>query len=98
MPKDGDKRPRFVRVRRPAPGQPEEQAELPAPAEAAPEGTEAHTRIVVPRQGRTDAAEVGQAEADVELREVRFGATSRGPYLRMVPRPRRLKRVAPGRL
>jgi len=97
MAKDRGKPPRFVRVRRPAPDQPEEQAERPAPeAEAPPEATEAHTRIVVPRHGRTDAAEAEQAEADVELREVRFGATSRGPYLRIVPRQRRLKRVAPG--
>lgn len=99
MAKDRGKPPRFVRVRRPAPDQPEEQAERPAPgAEAPPEATEAHTRIVVPRHGRTDVAEEEQAEADVELREVRFGATSRGPYLRIVPRQRRLKRVAPGHI
>src|SRR3990170_4411000 len=97
MAKDKGKPPRFVRVRRPAHERPEEQAERPAPAaEAAPEGTEAHTRIVVPRHGRAVTPEAEQAEADVELREVRFGATSRGPYLRMVPRQRRLKRVAPG--
>ena len=95
MAKDRGKRPRFVRVRRPAHERPEEQAEGLAPAAAAPEGTEAHTRIVVPRQGRTDAVEAEQAEADVELREVRFGATSRGPYLRMVPRQRRVTRGAP---
>lgn len=98
MAKDKGKPPRFVRVRRPAPDQPEEQAERPAPGvEAPPEATEAHTRIVVPRHGRT-AVEEEQAEADVELREVRFGATSRGPYLRIVPRQRRLKRVAPGHI
>jgi len=97
MAKDKGEPPRFVRIRRPAPDQPEEQAEgPPRAAEAAPEGAEAHTRIVVPRQGRRDAAEAEPGEADVELREVRFGATSRGPYLRMVPRQRRLRRVAPG--
>ena len=97
MAKDKGKLPRFVRVRRPAHERPEEQAERPAlAAEVAPEGTEAHTRIVVPRHGRAVTPEAEQAEADVELREVRFGATSRGPYLRMVPRQRRLKRVAPG--
>src|SRR3990172_5293604 len=98
MAKDKGKPSRFVRIRRPAPDQPEERAERPAPgaeAEAPPEATEAHTRIVVPRHARA-AVEEEQAEADVELREVRFGATSRGPYLRIVPRQRRLKRVAPG--
>src|SRR3989337_680481 len=99
MAKDKGRPPRCVRVRRPAPDQPEEQAERPAPeAEAPPEATEAHTRIVVPRHGRTDAAEAEQADADIELREVRCGATSRGPYLRVVPRQRRLKRVAPGHI
>src|SRR3989337_1963434 len=99
MAKDKGKPPRFVRIRRPAPDQPEEQAERPAPGvEAPPEATEAHTRIVVPRHGRTDAAEAEQADADIELREVRCGATSRGPYLRVVPRQRRLKRVAPGHI
>jgi amino acid transporter len=35
---------------------------------------------------------------DVELREVRWGATSRGAYLRVVPSRQRFTRSAPGRL
>ncbi len=95
----------FVRVRRPR-EQPAEEAGPPPPAaEAAPEGAppeeapaepgELHTRIVVPRQER---GEPTRPELDIELREVRYGATSRGPYLRVVPRLRRFRRVAPGYL
>jgi amino acid transporter len=56
---------------------------------------ERHTRIVIPRQerGGTDPL-----EQDIELREVRYGQASRGPYLRVVPRQRRFTRVAPGYL
>ena len=99
MAKDKGRPPRFVRIRRRASDEPEPppgaKAERP-PTEPPPEGTDAHTRIVVPRHGRAVTQEAEQAEADVELREVRFGATSRGPYLRIVPKQRRLKRVAPG--
>jgi amino acid transporter len=53
------------------------------------------TRIVVPRQERGGA---DRPEQDIELREVRYGQASRGPYLRVVPRQRRFTRVAPGYL
>jgi len=53
------------------------------------------TRIVVPRQERGGA---DRPEQDIELREVRYGQTSRGPYLRVVPRQRRFTQVGPGYL
>ena len=53
-----------------------------------------HTRIVIPRQGRPVPGD--QSVADVELREVRYGATTRGPYLRVVPQQRRFIRASPG--
>jgi len=53
------------------------------------------TRIVIPRQERGGA---DRPEQDIELREVRYGQASRGPYLRVVPRQRRFTRVAPGYL
>jgi amino acid transporter len=51
------------------------------------------TRIVIPRQER---GSVERPEQDIELREVRYGQASRGPYLRVVPRQRRFTRVGPG--
>ncbi|HEU4760650.1 MAG TPA: APC family permease [Dehalococcoidia bacterium] len=93
----------FVRVRRPAEGAAADTGP-PAPSPPAegrpaegrvPEPGELHTRIVVPRQERGEA---GRPELDIELREVRYGATSRGPYLRVVPRQRKFTRVAPGHL
>jgi amino acid transporter len=95
---------RFIRIRRPGKRRPEGETEPesgreasgPAP-ERAREPAEAHTRIVVPRQ-RPRAGTPPPSEADIELREVRYGATSRGPYLRIVPRQRRFTRVAPGYL
>ena len=53
------------------------------------------TRIVVPRQERGGA---DRPEQDIELREVRYGQTSRSPYLRVVPRQRRFTQVGPGYL
>jgi amino acid transporter len=66
------------------------------PEEAPPEPGELHTRVVIPRQER--AAPEPSSESDIELREVRYGATARGPYLRVVPRRRRFVQVAPGYL
>ena len=66
------------------------------PEEAPPEPGELHTRVVIPRQER--AAAEPSSESDIELREVRYGATARGPYLRIVPRRRRFVQVAPGYL
>src|SRR3972149_2177244 len=91
----------FVRVKRPAERPAEEAApeppveERPAGGRRAGEPGELHTRIVVPRQERGEAR---RPELDIELREVRYGATSRGPYLRVVPRQRKFRRVAPGHL
>jgi amino acid transporter len=55
---------------------------------------EEHARIVVPRQerGRTPS------QLDVELREVRWGASSRGAYLRVVPSRQRFKRLGTGHI
>jgi amino acid transporter len=52
-------------------------------------------RIVIPRQER---GAPDRPEQDIELREVRYGQASRGPYLRVVPRQRRFTQVAPGHL
>jgi amino acid transporter len=46
-------------------------------------------RLVIPRQDRDG----GSSRLDVELREVRFGHASRGPYLRVVPARRTFARV-----
>ncbi len=48
-------------------------------------------RVVVPRQERGLIA----PDADIEVREVRYGATSRTPYLRIVPRRQPLAKVGP---
>jgi amino acid transporter len=64
--------------------------------EQAPEPSELHTRIVIPRQERTGFDD--HCEADIELREVRYGVTTRGAYLRVVPRQRQFVRTAPGYL
>ena len=53
-----------------------------------------HERIVVPRQERGQR----RSELDVELREIRWGADSRGAYLRVVPSRRRFKRVRAGHI
>lgn len=51
-------------------------------------------RIVLPRQERGRS----QSPVDVELREVRWGETTRGAYLRVVPSKQRFKRVASGHI
>jgi len=95
------RRPSFVRVKPPGERRPEGSgADLPrqrdrsVEAEGA-EPSEGHTRVVVPRQER---GAPDRPEPDIELREVRYGRTARGPYLRVVPRQRRFMRVAPGYL
>jgi amino acid transporter len=55
---------------------------------------EEQARIVVPRQERGQRP----SQLDVELREVRWGTTSRGAYLRVVPSRQRFKRVAAGHI
>lgn len=54
---------------------------------------EDRARIVIPRQERGAPPVTG---LDIDLREVRYGATGRTPYLRVVPRQRTFTRVAPG--
>jgi amino acid transporter len=92
----------FIRIRRS--GEPRPEAPLSdadslreedgaAQAEGAAPGE--RTRIVIPRQERGGA---DRPEQDIELREVRYGQTSRSPYLRVVPRQRRFTQVAPGYL
>lgn len=108
---DKGRRTRFLRVKRraaggpagkpaaepgPEPG-PQPGPEQPEEARRAAERAELHTRIVVPRQARRDVP-ASRSEADIELREVRFGSTSRTPYLRVVPRQKMFTRVAPGEL
>lgn len=89
--------PRFVRINRPRKSarEPEAKAE---PERSPPRDAEAHTRIVIPRQARRLEQAEPSPEADIELREVRYGSTSRMPYLRVVPRQRLFTRVAPGEL
>ena len=55
---------------------------------------EERERIVIPRQERDRSP----SAVDVELREVRWGATSRGPYLRVVPSRQRFKRIGAGHI
>ncbi len=97
-----DRVPSFKRVPRSARRKPSgPSSSRPAPEPQPPhegrgpgESDDLHTRIVVPRQGRSVPGE--QSVADVELREVRYGATTRGPYLRVVPRQRRFIKASPG--
>ncbi len=98
---DKKSRPSFVRIRlrkgRPAEGEttePPPAGEAAAEAEAA-EPSEHHARVVIPRQERGGP---DRPEQDIELREVRYGRASRGPYLRVVPRQQRFTRLGPGYL
>src|SRR4030042_276990 len=97
--------PRCVRIERGRPGRaggetaPEREPKRTArEGRPAPEELDLHTRIVVPRQARGAPPEGTRAEADIELREVRYGSTSRMPYLRVVPRQRMFTSVAAGEL
>ncbi|HEY5625489.1 MAG TPA: APC family permease [Dehalococcoidia bacterium] len=97
---DEGRGPSFVRRPRPSKGDGERTADEPKPPEkdrsagskAPPR--EPSDRIVVPRHER------GRRESpvDVELREVRWGATSRGAYLRVVPSQQRFRRVGAGHI
>jgi amino acid transporter len=95
-------RPSFVRIKRPRGSGLDgiSSTDSPRPGEKHAEAdgvdlNERHTRIVIPRQERGGA---DRPEQDIELREVRYGQASRGPYLRVVPSQRRFTRVAPGYL
>jgi len=95
------KRRSFVRIPRRKASR-ADRGKAPAPAEPAAEPvrndaqrpTELHTRIVIPRQERGD----DRSALDVDLREVRYGAASKGPYLRVVPRQRQFTRVGTGHI
>ena len=52
-------------------------------------------RIVIPRQDRGSPE---RTDLEIELREVRYGTASRSPYLRVAPRQRQFKKVAPGHI
>ena len=67
-----------------APGDSEQTSEGDTP-------TEDRARIIVPRVERGRAS---RSDLDIELREVRYGARSRTPYLRVVPRQREFTRVS----
>ncbi len=91
----------FIRRERPSRGGRERKADKRKPQDEAqrPDAEprpprEASDRIVVPRQER------GRRETpvDVELREVRWGTTTRGAYLRVVPSQRRFTRVGAGHI
>ncbi|HSP55025.1 MAG TPA: APC family permease, partial [Dehalococcoidia bacterium] len=95
--------PSFIRVPRPAGGG--KSLAVPAPPDTRPRRqpadvgnntTQAHERIVIPRQDRGSLDR--SSGIDVELREVRYGAASRGPYLRVIPRRSHFVRAAPGHL
>lgn len=102
---DGETRGKsFVRRERPKKGrdkkaEPDRQVETqpkrpPEVPEDRPPDASGRARIVIPRQER--GSPPPGATVDIELREVRYGATSRGPYLRVVPSKQRLTKVQPG--
>ncbi len=93
----------FIRRQRPASGdggrktrrpEPQDEAQRPAAEPKPTPPRESSDRIVVPREDRDRR----QSPVDVELREVRWGATSRGAYLRVVPSQRRFTRVGAGHI
>jgi amino acid transporter len=100
---DKKKKPQsFVRKRRPedveVSREPSAESPPPAPetprtpAKQQPRRDEA-ARVVVPRHERGE-----HSPLDIELREVRYGATARQAYLRVVPKQRRFTRVASGHI
>ncbi|HZP26905.1 MAG TPA: APC family permease, partial [Dehalococcoidia bacterium] len=91
----------FVRIQRrkrdnakPAPEPERSEAPPPAP-EIHPHPGDDHTRIVVPREERMAPP---SRDLNIELREVRYGTKTHGPYLRVVPKQQRLTRLRPGYL
>ena len=100
---DEDRGRSFIRRQRPELSEEERKAEEPKPQDESQRPAdepkqqpprESSDRIVVPRQerGRRDSP------VDIELREVRWGATSRGAYLRVVPSQQRFTRVGAGHI
>src|SRR5574341_925694 len=92
----------FIRVPRPTRDAAETPARPPAPEPPPSAGRpehdrrgDEHQRIVIPRQ---DRGTLPRSDIDVELREVRYGAVSRGPYLRVIPRRSHFVRSGPGHL
>lgn len=102
---DKNKRPRsFVRKARPGAGEDAQRRKSQPADQAAESGSatshyhrerEGSPRLVVPRQERGVR---DTSSLDIELREVRYGATARQAYLRIVPKQRTFKRVAPGHI
>lgn len=91
---------RVSRVRGPAgaPAQPAASGPVEASPDRrpnAPDSRNESERIVIPRQERDVR---GPSDLDIELREVRYGTSSRGPYLRVVPSQRQFSKVAPGHI
>ncbi|RLC56676.1 MAG: hypothetical protein DRI30_05505, partial [Chloroflexi bacterium] len=74
--------------------EPQDEAQRPAAEPKPTPPRESSDRIVVPREDRDRR----ESPVDVELREVRWGATSRGAYLRVVPSQRRFTRVGAGHI
>lgn len=101
------RRPSFVRIRWPGGRRPQtgdrgtdsaREGDRPSEEAATREAgapNELHTRVVVPREER---GRPRRPELDIELREVRYGSTSRMPYLRVVLRERMFTKAAPGEL
>ncbi len=93
----------FIRIPRPGGDGRKALSRTPADAKPVPQPAvpdarrDEHERIVIPRQDR-GAQAPGRAEIGVELREVRYGAASRGPYLRVIPRRSQFVRSGPGHL
>lgn len=96
----------FIRVPRPKlPGRAPRPAVSPAPEPVSPPPKPAvshrdgnggaHERVVIPRQQRGEAPDPA---LDIELREVRYGTTSRGSYLRTVLKTRDFTRVERGHI
>ena len=95
----------FVRKHRPSadgakaraePSNPATPKTLPQSTLASTDGrhiySESRERIVVPRQERGG----GRSSLDIDLREVRYGATSKGVYLRVIPRQQQFKQRGAG--
>jgi amino acid transporter len=91
------RRPRQPLDKKKSPDRQRAEPSVEPPRKAEADHSAPHTegeRIVVPRQerGHTNSA------VDVELREVRWGKTSRGAYLRVIPKQQAFQKTAPGRL
>src|SRR6266581_6002319 len=99
--KDDGPRRRFIRIPRPKSpgGQPvagHPRPSTPPTPQKPAEPNEQHRRVVIPRQLRPDSRR--SSASGMELWEVRYGAVSRVPYLRLVPSRQRLKPQGPAHI